>query len=203
MRTFFTADTHFFHRNILEFCQRPFISPAEMNRAIVTIWNRQVAKEDRVYHLGDVSFGERRQTAHLLAELNGEIRLIHGNHDDALIRDRSLCERFAFVEPYHEMRIGRQRIVLCHYPIAQWRDAQRGAWHLHGHTHGAIRLPGAALDVGIDAHPGFRLWSLEAISAQLKKRVPPAYPRKPDYPRRTFSASFELLAIDGKTVEGE
>lgn len=202
MRTFFTADTLFFHRNIIAYCARPFASTTEMNRAIVAIWNRQVAGEDRVYHLGDVSFGGDAQTFALLARLNGEICLINGNHDDRLIRDPYLCQRFAFVEPYHEMWVGKRLVILCHYPIVQWKNAQRGAWHLHGHTHGAICLPGAAMDVGIDAHPGFRLWSLEEISERLKKRAPLGYPHKVDYPRRVFSADFELRSIDGEPVGG-
>ena len=76
MRYWFTADTHFFHRNIIKYSRRPFATPRDMNRHIVDTWNAQVGKEDRVYHLGDVSFGGLSETFRLLAELNGEICLI-------------------------------------------------------------------------------------------------------------------------------
>jgi hypothetical protein len=33
--TFFTADTHFNHANIISFCQRPFAAVAEMNEALI------------------------------------------------------------------------------------------------------------------------------------------------------------------------
>lgn len=194
VRLFFTSDTHFFHRNIIKYCQRPFASPEEMNRAIISIWNRQVQKGERVYHLGDVSFGGLAETYRVLAELNGEICLLRGNHDDALADDPYLRERFVWIKDYHELNWNGRRIVLCHYPLAQWRDAQRGAWHLYGHTHGSIALPGAALDVGIDAQPEFRLWTQEEIIRRLSHKAALPYPGKPHYPQRRFDQDWQLLS---------
>ena len=34
--TWLTSDTHFFHENILKYCNRPFGSVEEMNEALVT-----------------------------------------------------------------------------------------------------------------------------------------------------------------------
>lgn len=178
MRYFFTSDPHFFHRNILHHCNRPFADAHAMNSAICAQWNAQVQKTDRVYLLGDVSFGTQAETFRLLAELNGEICLITGNHDDQILANPYLQERFKWVKPYHEEKIDNQLIVLCHYPIAQWRDAQRGSWHLHGHTHGALQLQGAALDVGLDAHPNFRLWTWQEIQTRLSPIPPLPYPQK-------------------------
>ncbi|SUO95853.1 metallophosphoesterase family protein [Suttonella ornithocola] len=201
MQIFFTSDTHFFHRNIIKYCHRPFISPDEMNQAMVTIWNRQVKKTDRVYHLGDVSFGGLSETFQLLAQLNGEICLISGNHDDELIHDPYLRERFRFIRPYHEEKIDGQELVMCHYPIMQWRNAQRGAWHLYGHTHGSLQVHGAAMDVGIDAHPLFRLWRWSEIKAKLGKKRALPYPSKPIYPEREFSEQWEVLKLNGEPIE--
>lgn len=178
MRYFFTADTHFFHRNILKYCDRSYRDMYAMNQDIVSRWNAKVAKGDRVYHLGDVSFGGLAETFRVLAELNGEICLIIGNHDDELIADPYLRERFTWIKHYHEERIEGRDVVMFHYPIAQWRNAQRGSWHLYGHTHGSVRMPGAALDVGIDAHPNFDLWSWDDVVAKLKDIPPLPYPNK-------------------------
>ncbi len=41
---FFTADTHFGHKNIIEYCQRPFIDVEEMNEAHIDNWNRTVGR---------------------------------------------------------------------------------------------------------------------------------------------------------------
>lgn len=198
MRVFFTSDTHFFHRAIIQYCRRPFASLREMNRAIVQIWNRQVGKDDVVYHLGDVSFGGLSETFQLLAELHGEIRLITGNHDDKLANDPYLRERFVWVKPYHEETIEGNFIVMCHYPIVQWNMAQRGSWHLHGHTHGSLHLQGRAFDVGIDNHPQFRLWEFSELREWFGRRRVIPYPPKPYYPNRVFDADFNLISVDGR-----
>ena len=176
MAVFFTADTHFFHHGIIRCGNRPFRDVAEMNAAMIARWNAQVGKGDRVYHLGDVSFGGLAETFRLLAELNGEICLISGNHDDELSTDPYLAERFHWIKPYHEETRDGIALVMFHYPILEWRGAQRGSWHLYGHTHGTVRLRGAALDVGIDAHPAFRLWSWDDIRARLHGIPPLPYP---------------------------
>lgn len=200
MRLFFTADTHFFHRNIIKHCYRPFHSPREMNEAIITIWNRQVMKDDEVYHLGDVSFGGLAETFRVLAELNGIIHLVRGNHDDELVKDPYLVKRFASIKDYQELHLEGHEIILSHYPILQWRNAQRGAWHLYGHTHGSIQVPGAAMDVGIDAHPEFRLWTWAEVKARLSQRKPLPYPAKPRYPKRIFNEQWQIISVDGRMV---
>lgn len=176
MNYFFTADTHFFHRNILKYARRPFASIEAMHEAYLERWNARVGKNDRVYHLGDLSFGGLAETFRLLAELNGEICLLQGNHDDDLVADDYLRSRFHWIKPYHEEEIEGRLVVMCHYPIAQWRGAQRGSWHLHGHTHGCVQLEGAALDVGIDVQPN--LWSWAELKARLEPIRPLPYPRR-------------------------
>ncbi len=179
MRYFFTSDTHFFHRNIIRYSRRSFANITDMNEGIIKQWNEQVGKKDRVYLLGDVSFGGMAETFRILAELNGEICLVYGNHDDELIANPYVCERFVWVKPYYEEIIEGRRVVMFHYPIQEWREAQRGSWHLYGHAHGCIQVRGAAMDVGLDAHPQFKLWSWEEIKQRLASIPPLPYPKKP------------------------
>lgn len=54
MSIFFTADLHFWHENIIQYCQRPFASADEMNSALISNWNARVTPDDTVYILGDV-----------------------------------------------------------------------------------------------------------------------------------------------------
>jgi len=52
-KIWFTSDHHFGHKNIIEFSKRPFANVEEMNAELVKRWNERIAKEDKVYHLGD------------------------------------------------------------------------------------------------------------------------------------------------------
>jgi calcineurin-like phosphoesterase family protein len=56
MNTFFTADTHFNHSNIIGYCDRPFKNINKMDEEIINKWNRKVSREDIVHHLGDVAY---------------------------------------------------------------------------------------------------------------------------------------------------
>lgn len=173
---FFTADTHFFQETVIRHSGRPFGSASEMNAFFVKRWNERVRKTDRVYHLGDLSFGGASETLQLLAELNGEICLITGNHDDLIINNPFIQKRFLWVKPYHEEIIDGRLVVMFHYPIAQWREAQRGSWHLYGHTHGTVQLTGACLDVGVDTNLNFYSW--DEIQERLKNIPSLPYPKK-------------------------
>ena len=45
---YFIADTHFNHKNIIEYCKRPFKDTLEMNEYIIEKWNSVVKDEDIV-----------------------------------------------------------------------------------------------------------------------------------------------------------
>ena len=79
-KIFFTSDTHFFHKNIIKYCNRPFGSVEEMNEALVANWNSVVGPDDHVYHLGDFCFGNVEKWNWCLepGRLNGHIHLILG-----------------------------------------------------------------------------------------------------------------------------
>lgn len=78
---YFIADTHFYHENIIKYCNRPFKNSKQMNEYIVNKWNSVVTKDDIVYHLGDVGFGSTDELKELVGRLNGTKILIRGNHD--------------------------------------------------------------------------------------------------------------------------
>ena len=166
---FFTADLHFFHRNILKFASatRPVTSLEEMHEALITNWNTQVRTFDHVYILGDLSFGSAEQTLQILARLNGILHLIIGNHDHWI--NSTTRTFFASIDNYKVFKQGDHRAVLFHYPIVEWDRMQHGTFHLFGHTHSSLILPGKALDVGIDNRPNsdMRLWEWDEIVAYM------------------------------------
>ena len=82
MKVFVTADNHFFHKNIIKYCHRPFNSVREMNEYMIKKWNKKVSKDDLVFHLGDFALTRnQKQLEGIRRRLNGTIILIPGNHD--------------------------------------------------------------------------------------------------------------------------
>lgn len=80
MKLFIISDTHFFHQNIIKYCQRPFKDVDEMTEQLIINWNKSVGTDDVVLHLGDVTFNYNR-TFEVMKQLNGHKQLILGNHD--------------------------------------------------------------------------------------------------------------------------
>lgn len=172
MTIHFTSDTHFFHRKMQEF--RGFTDIDTMHRAMITAWNSVVKPSDTVYHLGDLSFARPADTAEVLWHLNGQIRLVPGNHDDRkqlgqlteLIFTNSGMSptawgrrpKFVVENQLTEIKLRDAKdvthhAVLCHFPLLVWNRAHYGAIHLHGHSHGNCRYPdnNKRFDVGVDA----------------------------------------------------
>jgi calcineurin-like phosphoesterase family protein len=169
----FTADTHFGHMFALTKRRRPFDSLGAMDECLVARWNERVGAADEVYHLGDVAHPEHAALADVLGRLNGRLHLVLGNND---VRDAmEATGRFASICEMREMTIGCQRIFLCHYPLRDWPNAWRGAWHLYGHVHGKFdRDPlGLSLDVGVDSH-GLAPIALDKVAGEIRRRVPGA-----------------------------
>ena len=78
---FFTSDTHFFHKNIIRFCQRPFNDMDDMQEKLISNWNNTVPKDGIVFFLGDFAFGNSTEWIKIINQLNGYIYFILGNHD--------------------------------------------------------------------------------------------------------------------------
>jgi calcineurin-like phosphoesterase family protein len=56
---YFTSDHHFWHANIIRYCNRPFATIEEMNESMIMAWNEVVSPNDDVYYLGDFSLALR------------------------------------------------------------------------------------------------------------------------------------------------
>ena len=135
---FFTSDNHWSHKNILEFCKRPFEDVEEMNRKMVENWNNKVPKDGIVYHLGDFCWGGYQLWKSIREQLNGEIILIKGNH---CLKNLTPTAHELFKHVTFQMRIeieGR-RIWLNHFPFlcysGTYRDFNGLEWSLNGHVH--------------------------------------------------------------------
>lgn len=129
------SDTHFYHQNIIKYCNRPFDNAAQMNDYMMTMWNETVKDGDKVYHLGDVYMGNNEGNAErLLSSLKGQKRLILGNHDNG--KDQILQRVFKKIDIWR--MFPEFGLLLTHVPVhesALDRDMGRELINIHGHIH--------------------------------------------------------------------
>ena len=137
-KIFFTSDLHFFHRNIMQFCQRPFNNLIEMNEALINNWNNTVDNDSIVFDLGDFAFAGTGVWKNILDRLNGIHILIKGNHDRTRAPQPSVIEKFAAVYENLTIKIEDQVIYLNHFPYLCFDGTYRKTdipWQLFGHVH--------------------------------------------------------------------
>ena len=181
MSVFFTADTHFGHKNVIAFCNRPYADVNEMDEDLILKWNETVGVEDVIYHLGDFAFMDKIRTAATIQRLNGRKVLVMGNHD---IRSRAfyLESGFAFV---YKLKYGESQpywteneevgFRMAHFPfkdaMGEYDDRDylteraptRGEYDVplvHGHVHAAWKVKPGLVNVGVD------VWDLKPVSLE-------------------------------------
>jgi calcineurin-like phosphoesterase family protein len=150
----FTSDQHFGHENILKLCNRPFLTIAEMDNALIAIWNNVVSKNDTIYILGDFSWRNGQKYA---IKLNGNKIFLMGDHDKQITGERLSI-----------LKINNIWFTLCHWPLHSWNKQYYGSIHLHGHIHNnPIEPKPNRINVGVDVWD-FAPVSIDTILDSLK-----------------------------------
>lgn len=178
---FFTSDLHFWHKNVIKYSNRPFANVEEMNEAIIKGINDTVGVDDELYILGDFAFANKNKIKDILFKIKCKnLHYIYGNHDEDMYHD-SIKEHFLSMQDYLELSVpdkdtfhGSQKIILFHYPILEWNGGHRGAWMLHGHCHGNLKLPEMLkkcriMDIGTDCC-SYKPISYEEIKTAFKNK---------------------------------
>jgi calcineurin-like phosphoesterase family protein len=181
----FSSDHHFYHVNILRYCDRPYKDVEHMNEDMIARWNSVVATDDVVYYLGDFSMAARPAEI-FTRRLNGFKYLIHGNHDFTHPhhkKSRTPENQQKWIELYKswgwesvqdECVIERDgmKLKLNHMPYpfigesehedkyAKYRPVDDGTILLHGHIHekGFIQRSSSGtlmINVGVDVNHFF------------------------------------------------
>jgi calcineurin-like phosphoesterase family protein len=121
---FVISDLHLGHRNIIQYCRRPFSSSGEMDDVLIRNWNYRVAPKDEVFYLGDLCHGKNAAPAsEYLSRLNGRIQVISGNHD----------REFPGAVQSLRLQYGTMEFFLIHDPAEAPGDFP--GWVIHGHLH--------------------------------------------------------------------
>lgn len=192
METFFTADTHFGHANIIKYSNRPFKTVEEHDEILIKNWNDRVKPGDQVFHLGDFAFRNKDAAEAIRRRLVGNIFLIEGNHDSAA---RQIKHTFGWYFKVNEVRVEGQDIFLSHYAHRVWNRSHHGCWHLYGHSHNSLPDDpnSRSFDIGVDAVAAM-LSNVKTGSAPAAGSTKPA-----DYRPLTFA---EVKAVmDRKTFK--
>ena len=191
----FTSDTHHSHKNICigvsdwddkEKSCRNFQTLEEMNELIVNNINKYVKADDILYHLGDWSFGGIENIWEFRKRIKCKnIYLVPGNHDHHIKKNKLLLQKEydiniyaydCFLEVLPELtkiKIDKQEIILCHFPLEEWENMDRGSIHLHAHCHHTkdytdLNMYAKRKDVGMDWEE-FRPYSWEEIKEEMKE----------------------------------
>lgn len=165
MGLFFSADLHFGHINCIAHCNRPFKNIEDMDETIINNWNDKIGKRDTTYVVGDFTFRSGKHVQEYVDSLNGEIVLISGNHDE---KNQQIKEVFGECPQILRIKYYKQRIILCHYQLANWQGKTRDvmpSWNLFGHAHGTTplhKIEPRSMDVGVDCN-SFTPLSFEEI----------------------------------------
>lgn len=183
MTTWFTSDHHFGHRNIIDYCDRPFDSVEEMTEVMIERWNSRVGTGDIVYYGGDFSMGARRgvDLGVILERLNGVKVLMPGNHDECF-KMRKKWEKWAgvyilsgfdsIIESFWaDIELQGVPFRLSHFPygeedssevarFVECRPPDDGGWLICGHIHEKWKIKDRMINMGVD------VWDFYPVSEE-------------------------------------
>jgi len=164
-----TADLHFGHENIIEYCKRPFKNADKMDKELIRLWNESVKPEDTIYIAGDFCIKtakHRRYYEYILKQLKGRKIIIPGNHEvekyTFYCGDRGIGF-WSIHYPYLEV----EGFPICHDPSLSAVDRSR--WFLCGHVHDQYHICGNVVNVGVDVN-NYRPVSMDSIKELIKGR---------------------------------
>jgi len=189
--TWFTSDLHFFHNNVIAYCNRPYTSVEQMNEMLVKNWNDLVQPQDTVYCLGDFSLALRPVELYT-PRLNGYKILIAGNHDwvhpahkkskgdrgPQIIQKYKDCG-WNEIHTTLELDIDGKKVILCHLPYKgdstderypKYRLEDEGkpviCGHVHQHWKTKITPKGTLMiNVGVD------VWDMKPVTLETIKSL--------------------------------
>lgn len=153
------SDTHFFHTNIIQYCQRPFADVHEMGVALFhALWNAELTGS-HIFHLGDFALNAKFVLQHFgKLQFPERHTLISGNHERTNSR---LPEMVGAYSAFFGRIVGTEKtwqqntlrvedflndqpvtLLLSHLPQ---QDLQGADFNLYGHVHNSYVLEPARL----------------------------------------------------------
>ena len=139
---FVIGDCHFWHSNIIKYCNRPWWKKDEsgfdipdvekMNEEMIKIWNSVITSDNQtVYVNGDFCFGNRVKVKEIFDRLNGRKRIVLGNHDRCKFKD---YYEIGFDRVYDKPILLDNFCILSHEPL-QWVKGGDVYMNVYAHVH--------------------------------------------------------------------
>ena len=171
-----TSDTHFGHDKDFVWNARGFENIEQHNQEIIKRWNEVVKKDDIVYHLGDVMLGDLESGMECLKQLNGQIKIVLGNHDTKnRVKAYKELDNVEILGYATMLKYKKYHFYLSHYPtltsnMDEDKPLKARVLNLYGHTHQTTKFLDGHLNyhVGIDTH-GCPI-KLDNIIEEIKER---------------------------------
>jgi calcineurin-like phosphoesterase family protein len=155
------SDTHFFHRNIIDYCDRP----ENHDQLMLDNWQEMIADDAPILHLGDFALGPRGDIEELAPKLPGNKYLLMGNHDR---RGKRFYYELGFtiVDPFMLDYKGK-KLVFSHYPDYQRKFIQYpNHINIHGHIHEKTIDDPQLINVSVEQTDYRPLWLPDLLEDQ-------------------------------------
>lgn len=187
----FWSDPHFYHKNIIRLCDRPFKDLEEMHETLIRNYNQCVGPDDVCVWVGDCFFASGTRARNIMERLNGKKILVLGNHDKGPEGMMNMGFDWACYEMW--LLISGEPVQVKHYPMlptrwelncpwwkkliikvedelryAERRPKNKGQFLIHGHTHQKDTFRGKQIHVGVDSN-NFRPISLGQIEKYIRE----------------------------------
>ena len=139
---FVIGDCHFWHSNIIKYCNRPWWKKDEndinvpdvekMNEDMIKIWNSVITSDNQtVYINGDFCFGNKTKVKEIFDQLNGRKRIVLGNHDRCKFKD---YYEIGFDRVYDKPIMIGNFCILSHEPLRWVKDGDV-YMNVYAHVH--------------------------------------------------------------------
>jgi calcineurin-like phosphoesterase family protein len=173
-----TSDWHFGHDKEFIWKVRGYNSIQEMNEGIIAKHNSLVEPDDIVYCLGDCVLGDINNVNYI-AELNGQIKIIRGNHDtDRRVETYKILPNIEYIGWAEMIKYQGYHFYLSHYPtltsnMDEGTPLKARVLNLYGHTHQNTNFYNEnplMYHVGMDSHNCYPI-SLDSIIEEIKEKT--------------------------------
>ena len=152
---FFTADSHFHHDKIIQYCNRPFKHTRDMDNTMLYRYNSRVTDDDEVYFIGDLFDLQLGKNLHIVErminKLKGRKHLILGSHD--YLKPFEYVDA-GFTSVHTSLEV--EGMILNHDPAVSCID--RSKVFLCGHVHTLFKTQLNVINVGVD------MWNFFPVS---------------------------------------